>query len=337
MPGIRSLGWALAALAAAFGLASCGNEEGKPTAFESAVATLGVGVSPTGTGFGWVDIDALRGYPVDTAFAADALGPGADDLFDDEAEIFRATGFAPGYAGAAISEGGSYAFGVRFDGVDPGRLEQLLIDAGARTSKNGRWTLFDLGRPAEGVPDGPLAPFGALISRVALAPDSVVLTRFEPARASLTGDGGSFSPSPAFEAAADCLGEVVAARTIPAAFTHNKLVSPDLIAIGVRPLNEDVPPREVLCAIDDSADRSETQAAALERAFAAGASDPLTGAPIETEVEEAEVTREERGEYHVARAELEPADGAQPGLLFRAFVRGSLLIYLGAERPVPQG
>jgi hypothetical protein len=328
--------WALALIGAVLAAPGCsGEDEPEPTGFEAALDTLGVGVSPTGAGFGWADIDALRGYPVDTDFRADALGPGADDLFDVDPAIFRVTRFDPGYASAAIAEGGSYAFGVRFDGVDPGRLERLLLEAGARTSTEGSWTLYDLGRPAEGPTSGPLAPFGALISRAALRPDAVVLSRFEPARASLTGDGGSLTPSPALEAAADCLGDVDAARTIPAAFTHNKLASPDLIAIGVEPLNEGVPPHEVLCAIDDSAERSEARAAALERAFAAGASDPLTGAPIATEVQETEVTREERGGYAVARAELEPVDGARPGLLFRAFARGSLLIYLGADRPAP--
>ena len=333
----RRLSAPAAALAAALLLWGCGEDgEQPPTAFQAALGTLGEGVSVTGSGFGWTDLDGVRGYPVDPEWGANALGPGADDLLDRAGEVFTATGFDPSSANAALAIGGSYALGVRFDGAEPGRLAALLRRHGASSRELGDWTVFDLGNQAEGESRGPLAPLGALASRVATGPEGVVLARFDGARSSLIAERGSLlgAGAPSLELASDCLGDVVAARLIPRIFTHNPAASPDLIAIGVGPLDDGLPAREILCTVDESERTAESEAAALERTLAPGATDPLTGEAI---LREASVSGESEQGLHLTRAELDPAEGAQPGFLFDAFVRGSLLIYLGAQRPAPRG
>jgi hypothetical protein len=324
--------------AAVLMLAGCsGDPEEGQTRLERALRGLGAGVSATGSGFGWADLQELRPDSLDPGFAADALGPGADDLLDDAAQILAATGMDPDAASSAVAIGGSYALGARLDGVAPGHLPELLRRAGARERREGSWTYFDLGKQADSVTAGPLRPFGALVSRTAVGPDGVVLARFDAARTSLTGEGGELDlAGTRVEPALECLGEVAAARLIPGTFTHNPAASPELIAMGVRSPRDREPPREVLCAVDDSEERADARAAALEAAFAEGASDPVTGRPMAALAPASEVGIERDGEHWLTRVELAPPEGAEPGFLFAGFVRGSVLTYLGAARPVPR-
>lgn len=317
----------LTAIVAGMALAGAGCGGGSPdTEFQAALEGLGDGVAPTGVGFGWSDGTGAE-------WQADALGPAADDLLDEAAVISRGTGFDPRQASEAISIGGSFAYGVRFDETDPGRLPELLKGAGAKTKESGEWTLYDLGEQAEGVTEGPLLPLGALASRVAIGPAGVVLARFDDARSSLIDEEGSAEAleAPTVKAATDCLGEVVAARTVPGAFTHAQIASPELIAMGVAGQG-----REILCAVDDSEPVADRQAAALRRALAPDATDEITGEPVAREIAEASISTEDVVGVHVARAELDLAAGTPPGVLFGAFVRGSLLTYLGAGRPIPR-
>ena len=328
----------LAALALLLAPAGCGGDgegDDRVTGFERALAELGEGVSGTGSGFGWADLEQLDEEPGGTRWAADALGPGADDLIDDQGAIFRGTGFAPSAASGAVAVAGSYALGVRFDGADAGGLRRLLPAAGARSRRIGEWTLYDLGRPAYGETSGPLAPLGALVSRIAIGPAGVVLSRFGPARSSLIGEkGGPLELGEAQTLGADCLGEVTAARLIKGFHTHNPAASPAMIAIGVRRDGDSW--REVLCTVDDSPDAGEERAAAIERTLAPAATDEITGDPISGTLAEVSVSRESTDEWEVSRAELELAPGVDPGFLFGAFTRGSLLTYLGAARPIPR-
>ena len=138
----------------ALALAGCGNGDEEPTRFEEAVMSVGDGVSPTGTGVGWIDIEAIDRSDLD--WAARALTPQASAVMDAHAELARTTGFDPAAASQALSVGGSFAFGVRFDDVSPGRLSGVLENAGAREAgAAGRWTRFDLGSEFEGAPGRP--------------------------------------------------------------------------------------------------------------------------------------------------------------------------------------
>jgi hypothetical protein len=308
----------------------CGDDEGPATELEEAIAAVGDGVSPTGVGFGWLEPAAVS---AGSSTAGDALGPGADDVIEDAAQIRRGTGFDPASADTAVALTSSYALAVLFKGAEPGRLPELLTAAGAKSRESGDWTLYKLGGFGHGETAGPLAPFGALVSRIAIGPQGVVLARFRPARDALISEPGTLAAeSPKLRAAAGCLGEVAAARMQLGTHTYNQRAAPDLTAVGLR---EDG--REVLCAIDDSEEDSERQRAALEEAFAPEAVDVLTGEPISNEFASAGIDGETEGDLYVARAELEPAQGAEPGHLFRALVRGSALTYLGAPNPGGRG
>ncbi|MGH2955453.1 MAG: hypothetical protein ACRDL6_00460 [Solirubrobacterales bacterium] len=321
----------LAGVTLAMGAASCGGElDEVDTRLGAALANVGDGVSPTGTGFGWLEPEAVPGESV---AAADALGPGADDVLEKSARIRRTTGFDPASASSAVALSGSYALAVLFRDAEPGRLPRLLREAGAMEHPSGEWTLFDLGEPADGRTRGPLVPFGALVSRIAIGPEGVVLARFEPARAALIAERGTLADeSPRLRAAARCLGEVAAARMLLATHTYNRPASPELTAVGLRADGV-----EVLCAVEGSEEDSERRRAALEEAFAPDGVDELTGRPISEEIASSEISAETDGDLHGVRAEIAPAPGAEPGLLFGALVRGSVLTYLGVPRPVPPG
>ena len=316
---------------AAVGCGGAGDDERSELA--NSLEGLGRGVSAAGSGFGWADLSAVR-RPADLEWAANALGPGADDLLDDRNAIARGTGFSTDEASAAVSIAGSYTLGARFDGTTGGRLPRLLLAAGARSRRAGEWMLFNLGGWAEGQTKGPLAPLGALASRVAVGPDAVVLARYGPARRSLIAQEGSVldTADAELKAGIDCLGDVDAARLIPGNFTHQPGSSPEMIAIGIGAAESGHRP-ETLCAVFESVDEADEAASELRAAFAPDATDEVTRRPIAESVEEVEVERTDLEGTAVAKAVLRPATGVRPGLLFGAFVRGSLLTYLGADRP----
>jgi len=327
--------------ACALVLAGCGggaeelDRSAEPTGFEMALDDVGRGISPSGIGFGWVDIAAIRDAagPAAVREAAAALGPGADELLERGAALRRSAGFDPLTADAAIGLGASYAFGVRFDGVNAARLGDRLDAAGARSYRIGAWTVYDLGEQAQAPTSGPLADLDTFAARVAIRNGAVIMARVDSTRYALLGGGRSTVEEKALAFGAACLGEVDAARTLPGGFTHNAVASPDLIALGRRvgaPAGG-----EVLCAVDRSADDAEEQASALRESFAPDATEPLTGEPMSDLVASAEVEELSDGDLHAARATIELAPGARQGLLFGALVRGSVLPYLGGPEPVP--
>ena len=323
-------------------VAGCGggadelDEPAESTEFERALEGVGEGVAPASIGFGWIDIAAIRDVASPDAVreVAAALGPGADELLERSAAIKRTTGFDPLAADAVTSLGASYAFGVRFQGVKAGRLGALLGEAGARAYPIGAWTAYDLGEQGQASTSGPLAALDSLTSRVAIRPGAAILARVDSARHALLGVGESPLADERLAFATACLGDVEVARTLPGGFTHNAVASPALIAIGRRP-GPSSARGEVLCAIGDSEADAERQAEALTETFAPGATEPLTGEPMTELVAGAEVDELADGDLHAARARLEPAPAAPPGLLFRALVRGSVLPYVGAPEPIP--
>ena len=324
---------ATVALAAVI-VAGCGGGDGDSdsggptTGFERALESIGEGVSPAGSGFGWIDMAGFRDLsPRERARLALALGPGADDLVRTPQETARALGTDPREATEAISISGSYTLGARLDGIPGATLADRMRAAGARERRQGEWRLFSLGGWSESRVRGPLAPLGAYVSRVATARDAVILTRFGPARHALLGEGTSPLADPSVALAASCLGSVETARTLPGTFTHNKATSPDLLAVGRAPAGT-----ETICAIDDDGDAS-AHADALEASLDPGARDPVSGEPIGELVRGAEVTTVSGDGPAAARASLEPAPGT-PGFVFGALVRGSLLTYTGSEPPI---
>lgn len=329
---------ALAALAVAAATgAGCGDgekpasETTPPTRYEAALASVGEGVSPTGVGFGWIDLSAAPGAR-DVALAL-APGPSA---FLAHPGLLRAVGLDAAEADAATSVTASYGYGVRLDGVDPGRLARRLREADAKRHRTGEWTEYDIGGEWEAQLSGPLAPLRDYAARVAVAPDSVILARTASSREALEDRAGSALDAPSNRFAASCLGDVDSARIMPGNFTHNAFASPELIAIGTR---WGQPADEVLCAIGDDRKEANGWAAALEQSLARGSRDPLLGTPIGRSVAGVRVERVagEASGLHAARAELTLTAGQDPGFLYGALVRGSILPYVGAPPPIREG
>ncbi len=313
-------------------VSGCGDEgssgdEAATTGYEAALESVGAGVSPVGTGVGWIDLTATP----DPRSVALALAPGPSSFIAHPA-LLRSLGIEAIEADSATSVAASYGYGVRLDGIDPGALEKRLVFAGAKADRQGEWTELDLGSEWQAQLEGSLAPLRDYAARVAIGPDSVILSRTANAREALEDTSGSALEAPINRFAASCLGDVDSARTLPGTFTHNAFSSPGLIAIGVAGGS---PAREVLCAIGDEESSADEWAGALEQSFAADAVEPLLGTSIRRSVRGAEVERlgDEQAGLAAARAEITLAPAQRPGYLYGALVRGSVLPYVGAPAP----
>jgi hypothetical protein len=279
-------------------------------------------------------VAALRdggGRPADDLeWAADALAPGADDIARGEGTA--PVGIDPSAVEQIVSVAGSYTIGMRFDGVDESRVEAALRDL-ARPQKSGPWTIFDVSETATTPFGSPLEGLSSYPSRAAVMPGSVVLARFLVARTALIGSGDSPLGSPLVAAAASCLGDVVAARIVPNNFTYLGSEAPQLFAFGVAPKGDGW--REVLCIVDEDQAEVDEAADGMREAFAPEAADIVTEEPMTELISGAEVETLDFDGVPAARARLEPAPGATPGLVFRAFPRGSTLTYVGLRHPYP--
>ena len=227
------------AVTVALAVAACGGDDDlqRDTQLRQALSEVGTAVSPTGSGFGWLDVERVRRESGTAALIADAgaLGPGGDQLFEEARRVARGTRIDPLAADQALSVSASYTFAIRLDGISPGRLPAELRRAGARRKGLGNATAFDLGETPQAVLTGPLSPLDALASRTAVGDDFVVMSRFDGPRAALAGDGEPVLENEWLDFATACLGEVWAARTFPGGFAHNPPATPDLLAVGARP------------------------------------------------------------------------------------------------------
>jgi hypothetical protein len=123
--------------------------------------------------------------------------------------------------------------------------------------------------------------------------DQVIVTSGEFASSTTAADlpdGPDAATSLADEARyvtiADCLGDVIGALIRTAAAHSNSV----LVAAGIRdPGKPDGQPREVLCSVP-AAGKQAAVRAGFARAFAAGATDPLTGHPVSATVSSAHVS-----------------------------------------------
>jgi len=283
-------------------------------------------------------VERLKQGPRPTAsaldWAAGALGPGAREVVERPSAVAR-SGVDPLEADSLISAATSYTLALRLDGVDSKPAEAAFAAAGAKRSRAGEWTNYDLG--AEwAVPDDPaLEPLGSLGARPAVKPGSILLARSPLARGEM-----EKSEPPAIDAgevavAAECLGDVLAARLVLNNHTHLPNSGPELLAFGVSASPADLG-REVLCAVGDP-DPVGRAAESLGGAFASDARDGVSGEPMGELVAGSELDTYDAGGLAVARVVLDRASGTEPGFLFGAFDRGSMLTYLGMQPPPSPG
>jgi hypothetical protein len=317
------LGAVVAAVSIAIG--GCGDasdtDEPPPQGpLAAALASLGGGGANGSLGVGWAEPDLVAGYGARApGLIGDALGPNADTVIEAAPAFERRFGFDPLAAERLVSVGGSYAFGLRLDGVDASGLERALVADGGRTRPAGEIETLEIGGYAS-VPEplldldvNGLGAFDAFGERVA------VLAISETARATLLGRGGRLIEQPIYAAAADCLGDAVAVRMIPAKLALSTELGVNLFALGV---TDD---RELLCVLGGTAERAAEIETALRASLAVDARDPRSGERIGDSVTAAAVTTDSYDGVEVVRVELTPAPGAAPGFVFAALARGSLV------------
>jgi hypothetical protein len=325
------------AVALSLALTACGGgQEDRPPSgpLADALADIDGGGANGSLGIGWTEPRLVEQSGAGAELIADALGPNADTVIEAAPLVRRRFGLEPLSAERLVSVGGSYAFGLRLDGVDGRQLGQALTRAGGRVRHAGQLELVDVGDYAV-VPEQLLrAGVLGLGARDAFGRDLTVLAISATARASLLGRGDRLLDHPIYRAAADCLGDVVAARMIPDGLLpfavpkfHQGIsteLGVDLVAVGVR-----ADGREVLCALGGTAERAGELATTLETSLAPDAREPRTGESMADIVGAVDVVTAPYEGVEVVRAELTLAPNQSPGFLFDAVSRGSVweLIY----------
>jgi hypothetical protein len=315
----------------------CGDSADSPdpppsTPLARTLAEIGGGGENASLGVSWADRRLVAEGGFGAELIPDALAPNADTVVEAAARLRERFGFDPLAAERYVAVGGSYAFGLRLDGVDGRGLARALIAAGGRARDAGSLELIEIGDWAV-VPE-PLLSSGVngLGAFDAFGPELAVLAISDRARAALLGDGGGrLLDEPTYAAAADCLGDVVAARMIPDKQLLSVEVGVDLVAVGVRPGGE------VLCVLGGTPERAAAVATALETSLAPSARDPATGERFRGSIAGVAVSGETYNGVEVVRAELTPAPGSEPGFLFGTVARGSLVALInGAAESFPR-
>ena len=322
--------------------AGCGESQAdRPVApdsrFLAALESIGGAEGSPGTGYGWIDVAALReqapsarALERELVWAGRALGPGADDLLGDP-RAGAALRIDPADADQVVSVSGSFTMGARIDGVATRRGRSVLTQAAAAESPGGEgWTELNLAQPGSQPEGTRFDAVGSLAGRVAVSDRALILTRFDPTRRELEGDGTPVARAPVMIAAAECLGDVDVAQTVPNNFAGAPNVGPEVYAMGVVP---GAPASEVLCVLDADAGDIDLAEAELRAALLPGARDAVTDNLIASEVASADVDRFTSHGFDVLRARITPGPEAKSGFLFGAFVRGSLPTFVGAPPP----
>jgi hypothetical protein len=298
----------------------CGNGERQPEGpLAEALGEIGGGGENGSLGVGWTEPRLAEEDGVSRRLIATALGPNAETVIEAARLFRRRFGFDPLAAERLVSIGGSFAFGLRLDGVDAPRLRDALTRAGGSVRNSGGVQLVDVGGYA--VVPGPLLRAGVmgLGARDAFSPAETVLAISETSRDALLGRGGRLLDQPIYRAAADCLDGVVSARMVPERHLLSIEFGIDLVAVGL------AREREVLCVLGGSADRAERTAAALSATLAPDAREPRTGARMGDLVRLVDVEARSYEDVEVVRAVLTPASGRPLGFLFDTIARGSLV------------
>lgn len=318
-----------AAVAAVIALGGCGDDDVAPPPsgpLAEALAGIGGGGAGGSLGVGWADPQLVEEAGAGPQLVGEALGPNAGSVIDAAHRLRRRFGLDPLAAASLTSVGGSYAFGLRLDGVEGRQLRRALVAAGGRASQTSQLELVEIGDYAV-VPE-PLLSAGVLGLGAfdAFGRDLIVLAISDRARAALLGRGDRLLDEPTYRAAADCLGDVVAARMIPDKLLLSNEQGVDLLAVGVRAEGE------VLCVLGGTAERADEVAAALETSLASDARDPISGEPIGDAVAAVEVAGSSYQGVEVVRAEITPAGGQPPGYLFGTISAGSLVGLINQSR-----
>jgi hypothetical protein len=299
-------------------LAGCGGSDNpRPSGpLADALAEIGGGGEHGSLGVGWTEPRLARAAGISPELMGRALGPNAETVLASAPKL-RPLGLDPFAAHRLVSIGGSYAFGLRLDGVGAPGLKQTLLRDGGHVRSGDDVDLVDVGDYAQ-VPQ-PLLRAGilGLGARDAFGPDLTVLAISDTSRPSLLGQSGRLIDQPIYRAAADCLGNVAAARMVPDKLLLSVEVGIELVAIG---LKRD---REVLCVLGGTAERAREITAALRFSLAPGARDPRTGEPMSDLVRGVEITSGSYDDVQVVRAEVTPVEGL--GFWFGTIARGSLV------------
>jgi hypothetical protein len=322
---VTPIGFKVAAglILALLALSGCGggSDDRPPTGpLAEALADIDGSGEHGSLGIGWTEPRLAEESGLGAQSIADALGPNADTVIETAALLRRRFGFDPLSAERLVSVGGSYAFGLRLDGVDGRELGRTLTRSGGRVRQSGQVELANVGEYAA-VPQ-PLLRAGVLGlgARDAFGPALTVLAISGRARDSLLGRGDRLIEQSIYRAAADCLGDVVAARMIPERLLLSTEFGVDLIAVGIG-----ADGREVLCVLGGTGERAAEIAAALESSLAPGAREPRTGQSMADLIEGANVATSPYEGVQVVRAVLTLAPGQSPGFLFGTVSRGSVV------------
>jgi len=311
------------AVALVLALGGCGDDDTAsppPTGpLAEALAGIGGGGASGSLGVGWADPKLVEESGIGAQVIADALSPNARSVVEQAPRLRRRFDLAPLSAERLTSVGGSYAFGLRLDGVDGRRLGRVLVAAGGRARRAGRLELVDIGDYAvvpEPLLDLDIRGLGAFDG---FGRDLTVLAISEHARDVLLGRGDRLLDEPTYRAAADCLGDVVAARMIPDKLLLSTELGIDQVAIGVKADSE------VLCVLGGTAERADEVASALETSLAPDARDPESGERISDSVADVEVVSDSYEGVEVVRAEATLAAGESHGFFFGTVSRGTLV------------
>jgi hypothetical protein len=307
------------AVVLSLGLSACGGSDHPVPSgpLADALGEIAGGGEHGSLGVGWTDPELARQAGVGPRLMARAVGPNAQSVIQTAPELRRRFGLDPVAARRLVSVGGSYAFGLRLEGVDGSRLRGALERAGGHVKDGDGVELVDVGSYAQ-VPE-PLRRSGVfgLGARDAFGPDLIVLSISERARAALLGRGDRLIDQPIYRAAADCLGPAVAARMVPDKLLLSVEVGIELVAIGIEPK------REVLCVLGGTTERAGQIADALRKSLAPGARDPRTGERMSDLETAADVSSSSYQGVAVVRAEVTAVGGR--GFFFGTIARGSLV------------
>jgi hypothetical protein len=318
-----------AAAVAALCLGGCGDDDEEAAAtpegpLAEALAAVG-GAGEGALGIGWADPQLVRRSGLDAEVMATALGPNAASVVSEAPKLRRQFGLNPPAADRLVSMGGSYAFGLRLEGVDGRGLARALVADGGRARDVDGLEVIDIGDYAV-VPEALLSlGVRGLGAFDALGRDLAVLAISDRARSALLGRGGALLGEPIYRAASACLGDVVAARMIPDKLLLSSEVGVEQVAMGV------TADGEVLCVLGGTQERADEVASGLERTLAPDAKDPVSEEPIAESLTDVEVSRSSYEGVEVVRAQASVPAGAQPGFFFDAIARGSLVSLLNGE------